>query len=852
MRWVVLSDLHLTFKNCTTSTAREHLLETLEKEKSQYGNFSFILFTGDCMYQHTSKIETDTKYFKQIATACGVPTKNIILCAGNHDVDRNNTVRINEIKNIRNSGQLSNINNLKPGYGEFDTLHKAVTGRFYKHFDLKIVEDCRIITIDSSLLSLDDNDIGKLGVSFQELHELGKQIKSDEKYNIVIMHHGINWLMPKDAKNFQHWLAEKKVDIVFCGHSHNVGLDILTEAIPKNSNPLRGIKQFTCGAGLYDQQITPSFYIGEINNHNLLKLTLYTYQNDNRWEVGQGVLRSFPNGYYECNLKQNMTKNTEKDAIPYDTIFDADSDIADELKKSPFLDFFGMRGNTFQIENSKTSSVLHDKTKDIYCRILVSYPYCDRIEDRLKMVPEFAPREKLEQRWKEIFEDIGRLKKSITPLPNGHIRFHEQPLLYRFIITDKSLYYGFYEEKKSSESMMWRYDSDTQMYRNYKYFFDNLWNQSKSNYPTRIPQKYSFLEDKFDMMPSLVINLTDDCNMNCKYCPEGGENLQRIKDLCDISRIKWLMTGFMNYCKKQNWNEKKVLRITGGEPLLEEIKLKEIFRHALNQNYQKIVLCTNGILLQDVYFKAKETWESVKDIILLKISLDSLKKNVFGYLTQTNGEILDTVINNIKFAKEKGFKIELNLVATKKNVEEVEDIYNFATELGLIGVKVLTVNDFGGLIEQDDVSNELEQLMERMRNKGYHELDLYVHNNKGILMKRFQNNNCTLTIVDHMNKATSITPRRTYSQACQKCNFYPESAQVKSGLNKPCATGIMSLTMRADGILSFCRLKTSEKSTIKNAKSKNSVQKIVDEQMENFRKCYHYNSPLKEEQNETI
>ena len=58
--------------------------------------------------------------------------------------------------------------------------------------------------------------------------------------------------------------------------------------------------------------------------------------------------------------------------------------------------------------------------------------------------------------------------------------------------------------------------------------------------------------------------------------------------------------------------------------------------------------------------------------------------------------------------------------------------------------------------------------------------------------------------------------------------------------------------MRADGILSFCRLKTSEKSTIKNAKSKNSVQKIVDEQMENFRKCYHYNSPLKEEQNETI
>ena len=40
-----------------------------------------------------------------------------------------------------------------------------------------------------------------------------------------------------------------------------------------------------------------------------------------------------------------------------------------------------------------------------------------------------------------------------------------------------------------------------------------------------------------------------------------------------------------------------------------------------------------------------------------------------------------------------------------------------------------------------------------------------------------------------MNKGNSVTPRRTYSEACQDCEYYPESAEVQAGRNKPCATG---------------------------------------------------------------
>ena len=101
-------------------------------------------------------------------------------------------------------------------------------------------------------------------------------------------------------------------------------------------------------------------------------------------------------------------------------------------------------------------------------------------------------------------------------------------------------------------------------------------------------------------------------------------------------------------------------------------------------------------------------------------------------------------------------------------------------------------------------------------------------------MKRFIHDGCTLTIVDHMNKENSITPRRTYSEECQFCEYYPDSYEVQSGINKPCATGIMSLTMRADGLLRFCRMKDTCETCLKDKTLKEIREKVVYEFSGNF------------------
>lgn len=85
----------------------------------------------------------------------------------------------------------------------------------------------------------------------------------------------------------------------------------------------------------------------------------------------------------------------------------------------------------------------------------------------------------------------------------------------------------------------------------------------------------------------------------------------------------------------------------------------------------------------------------------------------------------------------------------------------------------------------------------------------------------------------------TVTPRRTYSEACQLCEYYPDSYKVHSGINKPCATGIMSLTMRADGLLSFCRMRNDSETNLKD-KTLEEVKEMVKMQLAQFENCYHY------------
>lgn len=836
MKWVVLSDLHMNYKNCITEIARKKLIEILKKE-SQEKTISFVLITGDCLHQNKGNVTEIKKFIVSIAKACNVRKDRVILCPGNHDISRDNHKRNEAIANFRKGGNLPSVQTCLEGYDQFRELFSLYYTNTYQPFTVRNIGDFKVITIDSCLVSMDDRDYGHLAVNFTELANLESEIKKDNKFNIVLMHHGVEWLQPEEGRRFQHWLSDNDVKMVFCGHNHAPGMNILTEAIDIDGISRDGIPQFTCGCALSDSYSRPVFMVGEYEEKRTVKMKLYEYRDNSNWEITNGILRSFPNGIYQESTTEGLIKNSYDIPKIYNTIFDMGDDVAQEIKNSNTLDFFGLRGGTFLKGNSKIADALYDKREQIVCRLLVSDPYSQNIEKRLRSVPEYSRQVKLEEQWKTNYLDIKKLKESFPKISEWNLRFHEQPLLFRFIMTEHYVYIGYYTREPSSKSCMYRYTNQSSIYKSLKDFFESAWANANTNFLNVVPDRCSFVLDVFKMKPSLVINLTSKCNMNCKYCPEGGENLCKCDDLCDITQIKYLLTAYADYYKTNGWTEKKVVRITGGEPLLDANRLFEILRQAKAEGYEKIVLCTNGLLLKECYDDEPSLWDSIKNILLLKISLDTMNGKIFKELT--GSEKLDTILDGIAFFKRKGFKIELNFVATKCNVQEIEAIYDYAHSLKLVGLKVLTINDFGGRIQMDDVEHELNILIEKMRNKNYAETGLYVHNNKGIHMKRFIHDGCTLTIVDHMNKKNSVTPRRTYSEACRFCEYYPDSYKVQSGKNKPCATGIMSLTMRADGLLNFCRMNETSETCIKN-KTLEEVKEMVKLQLEKFENCYHY------------
>lgn len=558
----------------------------------------------------------------------------------------------------------------------------------------------------------------------------------------------------------------------------------------------------------------------------------------------------------------------------YSCLSDAFNDIVADIKSSSFFDFMGLQGSNFLAEANQLIDAITDK-EDLHVRYLIQYPFSEEIRQRLTSLHKGLHDYEIENHWRSIYENVKKLKSEcMLKYPKAtsvDMRYFDGPLIHRMIFTEQHLFLNYYEEGKGSRyCKVFRYDSCSPTYETYRFYFQKLWIKARRSLPIqKIPAKYSFLKDQtYQVTPSLVVNICANCDMNCLYCPEGkdgrkigGENLQYIceADYCDIVSVKQVVEKFGAHIKGDN--EKPILRITGGEPLFGEENRKrtlEVLKSA-KKDYGRIVFCTNGLSFEKAYQDDVKLWESLKKKLLLKISLDTLNEDKFQLLTGTKKGCLDKVKRAIIFAAKKGFKIEINVVATKENMANIDDIlelFYFAVENRLVGIKILTVNDFGGNVEfeqseveQTYVTAQLGKLIDELLHRDFEERGVFLNDNKGIRMRRFvyhyndlvseQDRECTLTIVDHHSSSHSITPTRTFSEFCKECIHYPLNVKSNSNI-KSCATGVMSLTLRADGLLSPCRLLVDPKNAVNiTNKRPDSIRKTVDDMLRMYDHCWH-------------
>lgn len=184
----------------------------------------------------------------------------------------------------------------------------------------------------------------------------------------------------------------------------------------------------------------------------------------------------------------------------------------------------------------------------------------------------------------------------------------------------------------------------------------------------------------------LTINITNGCNMACKYCfamtaKEKTKNIT-IESVAIATRdLINLYPDVMCY----------TIYFFGGEPLMRKEFLQEavcIIKKIMQENSKevKFIITTNGTLLDShiIDFLKKESFHIV-------VSIDGNSQHNFNRIFRNGKETFNTVYDNIKLLKEKKVSMHLratfnplmnNLLDAVKFFESLEIIYDYEFTLG--------------------------------------------------------------------------------------------------------------------------------------------------------------------------
>jgi len=241
-----LTDFHYTEKK-TSIPVQNRLIETLSKSlKKDNLKIDFIFFTGD-LVDRGNKLDhffnAEEKLLDRISNELEVPKTNVIICAGNHDVNRGQELDdiATSIKSMKNNEELDiyvtkqegkslnasldNFNNYFVFHDKFYEEHKStfddlIEKMYSIHKREKEGNKISITTINSAWRAIDSNtDSGNLLYPNHLLKESYEKIRSDKSFNIFLMHHPLS--------DFKYWNSQslesiifKDYHIMFSGHTH--------------------------------------------------------------------------------------------------------------------------------------------------------------------------------------------------------------------------------------------------------------------------------------------------------------------------------------------------------------------------------------------------------------------------------------------------------------------------------------------------------------------------------------------------------------------------------------------------------------------------------------------------------
>lgn len=160
---------------------------------------------------------------------------------------------------------------------------------------------------------------------------------------------------------------------------------------------------------------------------------------------------------------------------------------------------------------------------------------------------------------------------------------------------------------------------------------------------------------KDDVLSKLAINVTNKCNLQCKYCYAGGGSYCSNEGLMDIATAKKAIDLFFGHFKTIN-----AIQFFGGEPLLNEPTIRFICEYITKlyednkiQKMPQFGATTNGTIYSE------QLVETIKKYnIFLTVSIDGPKAIHDSMRVAKGGHgSFETIIRNIELFRKNSIKI---------------------------------------------------------------------------------------------------------------------------------------------------------------------------------------------------
>lgn len=324
IRWLHISDLHLNSQGAVTAMLRDCLPAFLREQDLRC---DYVFCTGDIRTANENPnayTQSMVDFLKEVCDAAGVTMEKLFIVPGNHDIDRDQSKRMEAIRRVKYQpewigyydaedgrieerdmaailkGEADFIKFLKKIYPE-DRL-KCYGNKKAPHFNVETA-DFNILHLDSTIIYAKNQEKADLIVGSNALYNTLKTLNPN-KPTLLLTHYPFTALDQNEKKILSTMLQKHEVRLWLAGHEHDHVLQRMNYLDSLQAGELR-----------IENKANASFLIGEYDPSTYAcKVSAYTWFPEGWAKYPIVNLDGTKKDIYECQLKPQGTDGLSREA----------------------------------------------------------------------------------------------------------------------------------------------------------------------------------------------------------------------------------------------------------------------------------------------------------------------------------------------------------------------------------------------------------------------------------------------------------------------------------------------------------------------------------------------------------